>query len=287
MRVRKGRLELRLSIFIKLCSFVAVVFLSGCNIGSEVSVLVSNGGVVADEQSINCPSSCSRPAQMGEEITFTAQPAPGFRFSHWQGCDEELESVCKKTISHTGKTTIVARFDVVETVGQSDLSEELKSCIVDNGYGIDATLDKIKYLQCIDVVNIDGISKLQEADTLLFYFGEISDISELGELVDLATVSIFSHKLKDVSSLLYLKHPVEIGLNANPEIDCDDVGSLRDKFGDDVVFSDCSGNAGSLEPAPIYGVADVQGSCEILTPTPTGYKKIIIQNPAICAKIKP
>ncbi len=30
-----------------------------------------------------------------------------------------------------------------------------------------------------------------------------------------------------------------------------------------------------------------EGSCEILTPTPTGYKKIIIQNDAICAKIKP
>src|SRR5690606_37105025 len=30
-----------------------------------------------------------------------------------------------------------------------------------------------------------------------------------------------------------------------------------------------------------------EGSCEILTPTPSGYKKIIIQNDALCAKIKP
>lgn len=30
-----------------------------------------------------------------------------------------------------------------------------------------------------------------------------------------------------------------------------------------------------------------EGSCEVLTPTLTGYKKIIIQNDALCAKIKP
>lgn len=30
-----------------------------------------------------------------------------------------------------------------------------------------------------------------------------------------------------------------------------------------------------------------EASCEIITPTPTGYKKIIIQNDALCAKIKP
>lgn len=30
-----------------------------------------------------------------------------------------------------------------------------------------------------------------------------------------------------------------------------------------------------------------EGSCDILIPTPAGYKKIVIHNDAICAKIKP
>lgn len=72
-----------------------------------VSVSPSNGGTVSGD-GISCPGDCSETYGTGTSLVLTAQPAAGFSFGSWSGCDTVSGSQC--TVKVEANRNIAAAF---------------------------------------------------------------------------------------------------------------------------------------------------------------------------------
>ncbi len=71
------------------------------------------GTIISGDGYINCGNFCSHTYPGGTQVGLTANPAAGYTFSSWDGCDNPNGNFCSLTMS--GGKDVIATFDVAGT----------------------------------------------------------------------------------------------------------------------------------------------------------------------------
>ena len=76
---------------------------------STLTVAVTGSGTVTDSiGAINCPSTCSAPFTLGQQVTLTATPGSGYEFNGWGGACSGYSYTC--TVAVNAATSVSALF---------------------------------------------------------------------------------------------------------------------------------------------------------------------------------
>jgi len=73
------------------------------------------GSVLSSPDAIECASSCSYAFEVGETVTLSAEPAPGFSFAGWSGGGCSGTGLCQVTLN--ADSTVLATFTTASTGG--------------------------------------------------------------------------------------------------------------------------------------------------------------------------
>ena len=66
---------------------ISAAFIKAPTVNLEVVIETGEGTVVSNPAGISCEPTCSHQFTVGEKVTLTASPAPGYLFKNWKKCD--------------------------------------------------------------------------------------------------------------------------------------------------------------------------------------------------------
>lgn len=226
----------------------ALLLVAGCRLNVGVD---GEGTVTSDNNKIACPGDCKAKLKKGKEITLTATAAEGHYLVGWKGCDSEDDTTCV-VVGRNKNRKVTASFATDRTLAETEVSQDLKNCAIENNYEEATPVSEIDKLECnntlgaygesFDASNADELSSLTELDIEGDEGRGLSGLEDIAKLPRLEILKLNNLALSDVSALENLDGASldTMDLTRNGTDICSDVDRLIARFPETDIYSDCS-----------------------------------------------